>query len=104
MQSVRGYRFGGHRQPRPDDTVIYSVSKPFKDTGGLRLLSGNLAPAGGAILKLAGVERGIVDGVFTGRARVFDGQPALLDALEHDPDSFADNDMVVIRYEGPRSG
>jgi len=88
--------------PLPDDTVIYSVPKPFKDTGGLRLLSGNLAPAGGAILKLAGVERGIVDGVFTGRARVFDGQPALLDALEHDPDSFADNDMVVIRYEGPR--
>jgi len=88
--------------PRPDDTVIYPVSKPFKDTGGLRLLSGNLAPEGGAILKLAGVERGIVDGVFTGRARVFDGQPALLDALENDPDSFADNDMVVIRYEGPR--
>lgn len=88
--------------PLPDDTVVYSVSKPFKDTGGLRLLSGNLAPSGGAILKLAGVERGIVDGVFTGRARVFDGQPPLLDALEHDPDSFADNDMVVIRYEGPR--
>src|SRR5947209_12971711 len=88
--------------PRPDDTVIYSVAKPFKDTGGLRLLSGNLAPDGGAILKLAGVERGIVDGVFTGRARVFDGQAALIDALEHDSDSFADNDMVVIRYEGPR--
>ena len=88
--------------PRPDDTVTYSVGKPFKETGGLRLLSGNLSPDGGAILKLAGVERGIVDGVFTGRARVFDGQPALLDALEHDPDSFADNDMVVIRYEGPR--
>ena len=88
--------------PEPDDTVIYSVAKPFKDTGGLRLLSGNLAPDGGAILKLAGVERGLVDGVFTGRARVFDGEPALLDALEHAPDSFADNDMVVIRYEGPR--
>jgi dihydroxy-acid dehydratase len=88
--------------PRPDDAVIYSVTKPFKETGGLRLLSGNLAPDGGAILKLAGVERGIVDGVFTGRARVFDGQPALIDALEHDPESFEDNDMVVIRYEGPR--
>ena len=88
--------------PDPDDTVIYSVSKPFKDTGGLRLLSGNLSPDGGAILKLAGVERGLLDGVFTGRARVFDGQPALLDALENDADSFADNDIVVIRYEGPR--
>ena len=88
--------------PRPDDTVVYSVAKPFKETGGLRLLSGNLAPDGGAILKLAGVERGIVGGVFTGRARVFDGQPALLDAIDHHPDSFQDNDMVVIRYEGPR--
>jgi dihydroxy-acid dehydratase len=88
--------------PPPDDTVTFSVAKPFKDTGGLRLLRGNLAPDGGAILKLAGVERGLVDGVFTGRARVFDGQPALLDALEHDADSFGDNDIVVIRYEGPR--
>jgi dihydroxy-acid dehydratase len=88
--------------PEPDDTVTYSVRKPYKETGGLRLLSGNLAPDGGAILKLAGVERGIVDGVFTGRARVFDGQPALLDALEHQPGSVADNDIVVIRYEGPR--
>jgi dihydroxy-acid dehydratase len=90
--------------PAPDDTVTYSVDKPFKATGGLRLLAGDLAPEGGAILKLAGVERGLVDGVFTGRARVFDGQPALLDALEHDPDSFEDNDIVVIRYEGPRGG
>jgi dihydroxy-acid dehydratase len=88
--------------PSPDDTVTFSVAKPFKETGGLRLLSGNLAPDGGAILKLAGVERGLVDNVFTGRARVFDSEQALIDALEHDADSFADNDMVVIRYEGPR--
>ena len=88
--------------PEPDDTVIYSVAKPFKETGGLRLLHGNLAPDGGAILKLAGVERGLVGGVFTGRARVFDGEAALIDALEHDADSFADGDIVVIRYEGPR--
>ena len=42
--------------PSPDHEVIFSVARPFKDTGGLRLLSGNLAPDGGAILKLAGVE------------------------------------------------
>ena len=53
--------------PPPDHRVIYSVARPFKDTGGLRLLRGNLAPDGGAILKLAGVEGGIADGVFTGR-------------------------------------
>src|SRR5271165_2888329 len=39
--------------PPPDNDVIYPVAKPFKDTGGLRLLGGNLAPDGGAILKIA---------------------------------------------------
>ena len=48
--------------PAPDGDVIHPVRTPFKATGGLRLLQGNLAPDGGAILKLAGVERGVVDG------------------------------------------
>jgi dihydroxy-acid dehydratase len=88
--------------PSPDQDVIYSVDKPFKETGGLRLLRGNLAPEGGAILKVAGVERGVQDGVFTGKARVFNSERALVEALDQQPDSFQDNDMVVIRYEGPR--
>ena len=88
--------------PAPDQDVIYPVDKPFKDTGGLRLLRGNLAPEGGAILKVAGVEGGVKDGVFTGRARVFNSERSLVEALEQHPDSFEDNDMVVIRYEGPR--
>ncbi len=88
--------------PAPDGDVIYAVDMPFKDTGGLRLLSGNLAPDGGAILKVAGVEGGVKDGVFTGRARVFKGERSLIEALDSDPDSFTDGDMVVIRYEGPR--
>jgi dihydroxy-acid dehydratase len=88
--------------PAPDGSVVYPLSAPFKPTGGLRLLTGNLAPEGGAILKLAGVEGGIVDNRFVGRARVFDGEALLIAALEDTPDSFADGDMVVIRYEGPR--
>ncbi len=88
--------------PAPDEDVIFSVKKPFKDTGGLRLLRGNLAPDGGAILKIAGVEGGLYDGVFTGRARVFNGERSLIEALDQRPDSFEDKDMVVIRYEGPR--
>ncbi len=63
--------------PPPDQDVIYAVEKPFKETGGLRLLRGNLAPDGGAILKVAGVEGGVKDGVFTGRARVFNGERSL---------------------------
>jgi dihydroxy-acid dehydratase len=88
--------------PPPDQEVIYAVEKPFKDTGGLRLLGGNLAPGGGAILKVAGIEGGMKDGVFTGRARVFNGERSLIEALDQRPDTFEDNDMVVIRYEGPR--
>jgi dihydroxy-acid dehydratase len=88
--------------PPPDGEVVYPVDKPFKDTGGLRLLRGNLAPEGGAILKIAGVEGGVKDGVFRGRAHVFNGEGPLIEALDREPDTFKDNDMVVIRYEGPR--
>jgi dihydroxy-acid dehydratase len=88
--------------PAPDGSVVYPLTKPFKPTGGLRLLTGNIAPGGGAILKLAGVEGGIVDSRFVGRARVFNSEAMLLAALEEAPDSFEDRDMVVIRYEGPR--
>jgi dihydroxy-acid dehydratase len=88
--------------PAPDGDVIHRVATPFKDTGGLRLLNGNLAPEGGAVLKIAGVEGGLENGVFRGRARVFDSERQLIEALESEPDSFADHDMVVIRYEGPR--
>lgn len=90
--------------PAADSEVIFSAAAPFKETGGLRLLGGNLAPNGGAILKLAGVEGGILDGIFTGTARVFDSEESLIAALETGKDSFADNDMVVIRYLGPRGG
>ncbi len=88
--------------PAADHRVIYSASQPFKETGGLRLLRGNLAPGGGAILKLAGVESGMTGGVFTGTARVFNGERDLIAALDERPEDFQDNDMVVIRYEGPR--
>ncbi len=88
--------------PPPDGEVIHPLSAPFKPTGGLRILRGNLAPDGGAVIKLAGVEGGMEDGRFTGRARVFDSEQALIDALATTPEQFADRDMVVIRYEGPR--
>jgi len=88
--------------PAADGDVVYSTSKPFKATGGLRLLRGNLAPEGGAVIKVAGLEGGIKDGVFTGRARVFNAESALIAALDETPDVFADGDIVVVRYEGPR--
>jgi dihydroxy-acid dehydratase len=88
--------------PKPDGEVILSVKKPFKKTGGLRLLTGNLAPRGAAVIKLAGVETGMENGIFKGKARVFNSERELLETLEKTPDVFQDKDMVVIRYEGPR--
>ena len=84
-----------------DGTVIYPVDKPYKPTGGLRVLGGNLSPEYSAVLKLAGVEGGLDDNRFVGRARIFDGEQSLLDALESSPESFSNNDMVIVRYEGP---
>lgn len=84
-----------------DGEVIYPVEAPYKPTGGLRMLGGNLSPEFSAILKLAGVEAGLEHNLFTGKARVFDGQQALLDMLDQTPEAFEDNDMIIVRYEGP---
>jgi len=84
-----------------DGEVIYPVEAPYKSTGGLRMLGGNLSPEFSAILKLAGVEGGLENNLFRGRARVFDGQQALLDMLDQTPERFEDNDMIIVRYEGP---
>jgi dihydroxy-acid dehydratase len=100
-----------------DGKVIYPVAKPYKPTGGLRVLGGNLSPDFSAILKLAGVEGGLdnkgvmskaqiyegglENNVFRGKARVFEGEQGLISALDQHPDSFQNNDMIIVRYEGP---
>ena len=87
--------------PNPDGVVIYSVKHPYKQTGGLRVLGGNLSREYSAVLKIAGVEGGLENNVFAGKARVFDSEAALLNSLEKTPDIFEDRDMIVVRYEGP---
>ncbi|UUX49957.1 dihydroxy-acid dehydratase [Nisaea acidiphila] len=84
-----------------DGTVIYPVEKPYKPTGGLRMLGGNLSPDFSAILKLAGVEGGLEDNRFVGKARVFEGEAGLLKALDETPEQFENNDIVIVRYSGP---
>ena len=86
---------------RADGRVVYSVEKPYKPTGGLRVLGGNLSPDFSAILKLAGVEGGLENNVFRGKACVFEGEQALLEALDKTPERFQNHDMVIVRYEGP---
>jgi dihydroxy-acid dehydratase len=86
---------------RADGLVVYPVEEPYKPTGGLRVLGGNLSPEFSAILKLAGVEGGLEDNTFRGKARVFEGEAGLLKALDSAPEQFQNHDTVIVRYEGP---
>jgi len=77
--------------------VIRPLDDPVKATGGLAILRGNLAPDG-AVVKLAGHERRH----HSGPARVFEGEAAAMDAVQHG--RIQAGDVVVIRNEGPVGG
>jgi dihydroxy-acid dehydratase len=83
--------------PDLDDDVLRKLDRPIHATGGLTILKGSLAPEG-AVVKSAGFD----DSVFTGTARVFDGERAAMDALADG--RIVAGDVVVIRYEGPKGG
>jgi dihydroxy-acid dehydratase len=83
--------------PDPDGKVLRAMSEPIHRSGGLTILRGTLAPDG-AVVKTAGFRAD----VFEGRARVFDGERAAMDALENG--TIAAGDAVVVRYEGPKGG
>ncbi|MFP5267303.1 MAG: dihydroxy-acid dehydratase [Acidobacteriota bacterium] len=84
-------------QETPGQQVIHDWSNPLKSTGGLVILKGNLAPEG-CVVKVAGHERLH----HTGTARVFDSEDACFQAVE--AGRIQPNDVLVIRYEGPRGG
>lgn len=86
-----------HIEQRIDGDVIRGLDRPIHKTGGLTILHGTLAPEG-AVVKSAGFD----SDVFTGTARVFDGERKAMDALEDG--TIVAGDVVVIRYEGPKGG
>jgi dihydroxy-acid dehydratase len=77
--------------------VVRPLSNPLKETGGLVILRGSLAPDG-CVVKVAGHTRLH----HRGPARVFDGEQAALTAVL--ANQIRPNDVVVIRYEGPAGG
>jgi dihydroxy-acid dehydratase len=83
--------------PRPDGEVIYTVEEPFKPTGALHALHGNLAPEG-ALVKVSATSRR----AHRGPARVFDGEEACCDGVR--AGRVAAGDVLVVRYEGPAGG
>ncbi|SMQ44993.1 unnamed protein product [Zymoseptoria tritici ST99CH_3D7] len=79
--------------------IIRSLDDPIKPTGHLEILYGNLAP-NGAVAKITGKE-GMV---FTGKARVFNKEHELDDALNSGSIPRDENLVLVVRYEGPKGG
>jgi len=77
--------------------VIRPLNNPIKASGHLQILKGNLAP-GGAVAKITGKE----GERFSGPARVYDAEEAMLAALERG--EIGKGDVVIIRYEGPKGG
>jgi dihydroxy-acid dehydratase len=82
--------------PMPDGEVLFTVEEPFKPTGALHALRGNLAPEG-SLVKLAAGRR-----FQQGPARVFDSEEACTDAVR--AGTVQAGDVLVVRYEGPAGG
>jgi len=77
--------------------VVVNIEEPIKTSGGLAILRGNLSSEG-CVVKLAGHERTF----HRGPARVFDSEEDCFQAVVDR--SILENDVVVIRYEGPAGG
>lgn len=77
--------------------IIHPLTAPIKESGHIQILRGNLAPDG-AVAKITGKE-GLV---FTGPARVYDSEEAMLAGLEQG--QIEKGDVIIIRYEGPKGG
>ena len=80
-----------------NQSVIQPLSNPVKPQGHIQILYGNLAE-GGSVAKITGKEGEI----FTGKAKVFDGEQAANDAIT--AGKIEMGDVIVIRYVGPKGG
>jgi len=84
--------------PAPDGSVVRGFGEPIHADGGIAILTGSLAPQG-AVVKVAGIDGELA---FTGRARVFDGEAAAMEAIL--AGAITPGTVVVVRYEGPKGG
>jgi dihydroxy-acid dehydratase len=81
----------------PGQQAILSVDKPYKKSGGIFVLRGNLAPEG-CVIKVSGQTKDR----HVGPAKVFDGEEAAFKAVQ--ARKIKAGDVVIIRYEGPKGG
>jgi dihydroxy-acid dehydratase len=79
--------------------VIRTVDNAYSKTGGLTMLSGNLAPKG-AVVKTAGVSPKMMK--HSGPAVIFDSEVDAYNGIVFG--KVKAGDVVVVRYEGPKGG
>jgi dihydroxy-acid dehydratase len=82
-----------------DEAVIRSTRNPVHATGGLAVLTGNLAPDG-AIVKQAAVADEMLE--HAGPARIFNSEEDAFQAITSG--NIQKGDVIVVRYEGPKGG
>ena len=82
-----------------DPEVIRTIENPYSKTGGLAVLSGNLAPDGSVVKRSAVVPEMMEH---SGPARVFECEEDAIEAIKGG--KIVAGDVVVIRYEGPKGG
>lgn len=100
-QTVAGKTMGQIlEQTLPGDrAVIHTAREPLAKADGIQVLYGNLAPRG-ALVKTSAVPKDVW--VFTGTARVFEGEDACYAAFREK--KIRPGDAVIVRYEGPKGG
>jgi dihydroxy-acid dehydratase len=84
-------------EPRRDQEVIRPWTNTMYAHGHLAILKGNLATEG-CVAKITGLKNPTI----TGPARVFDSEPACMEAIM--ARGINAGDVIVIRYEGPKGG
>jgi dihydroxy-acid dehydratase len=77
--------------------VIKPLAQPLKKEGGLAILRGSLAP-GGCVIKISGQTKRL----HRGPARVFEREEEAFLAIKEG--RIQPNDVMVLRYEGPKGG
>ena len=92
-----GENLAGAVNARPD--VLRSFDNPYRPTGGIAILRGNLAPDG-AVVKESAVAESML--VHEGPARVFDSEDTAIEAILGK--KIKPGDVIIIRYEGPKGG
>lgn len=88
-----------YRTENVNREIIRTLEEPFQCFGGIAVLEGNLAPDG-CITKPSAIIPEMH--VFTGRAKVYDGEEEAEKAIL--AGEIKAGDVVVIRYEGPKGG